>query len=89
MSFNVTYAVNNKINYSSQNTLTVCEMGINEVVDLSCDLIEETNIDIENKIKIYRTRANSTRTQIQPALEDFKFSNIKWSHKEYFYGDVL
>ena len=49
MSFNVTYAVNNKINYSSQNTLTVCEMGINEVVDLSCDLIEETNIDIDLK----------------------------------------
>ena len=46
MSFNVTYAVNNKIHYSPQNTLTVCEMGINEVVDLSCDLIEETNTDL-------------------------------------------
>ena len=47
MNFNVTYAANNKINITSQNTLTVSKMVINEVVDTSCDLIEETNIDIK------------------------------------------
>ena len=32
-------------NKSSQNTLTISKMGINEVVETSCDLIEETNTD--------------------------------------------
>ena len=47
MSFNVIYAVNNKTNITSQNTLTVSKMAFSEVVDTSSDLIEETNIDIE------------------------------------------
>ena len=52
MNFNVTYAENNKINITSQNTLTVSKMVINEVVDTSCDLIEETNIDIDILVDI-------------------------------------
>ena len=39
-------------------------------------LYEIWNLDLK------KWRAISTHTQIQPALEDFNFSNIKRSHKE-------
>ena len=46
MSFNVKSVINNKTIENSQNPLLVSKMGINELVDHSCDLnIEETNID--------------------------------------------
>ena len=45
MSFNVKSVISNKTIENSQNPLLVSKMGINELVDHSCDFIEETNID--------------------------------------------
>ena len=45
MSFNVKFVINIKANENSQNTLLVSQLGINELVDDPCDLIEEANID--------------------------------------------
>ena len=45
MSFNVKSVINIKTNKISQNPLSVSKLGINELVDDPCDLIEEANID--------------------------------------------
>ena len=45
INFNVNPVVNNKINKNSQEPLSVSKMGINELVDTPCDLLEEANLD--------------------------------------------
>ena len=58
INFNVNPVVNNKINKNSQEPLSVSKMGINELVDTPCDLLEEANLD---KIKYDRISSTTYR----------------------------
>ena len=46
VNFNVTSVINIDENKTSQDPLSVSQLGFNEIVEDFCDLLEETNIDL-------------------------------------------